>query len=222
MIQEAGRKRRDAASPRSSSFSSSALGCGTWPPPAPAAISHLKGGGGRSDGSRMEELTSCWKPLTELDPSEAHTHSCSDSPGSWRLTDSTMTHVALEVKQVRKKKTTPHFSFPWLPVKHDSHLRWTSQSVSNLFSKKCWLHGCKISPWINTMRFIVGGKKREMSPQVSGYQTYSRLLSDGQQRNTEIVHAGAVSLILKKHQIKKRCFRSEVLISACPEQKVTK
>lgn len=110
MIQEAGRKRRDAASPRSSSFSSSALGCGTWPPPAPAAISHLKGGGGRSDGSRMEELTSCWKPLTELDPSEAHTHSCSDSPGSWRLTDSTMTHVALEVKQVRKK-THLIFSF---------------------------------------------------------------------------------------------------------------
>lgn len=37
-----------------------------------------------------------------------------------------------------------------------------------------------------------------MCPQVSGYQTYSRLLSGGELRNTGIVHAGAVSLILKR------------------------
>lgn len=41
-------------------------------------------------------------------------------------------------------------------------------------------------------------KTREMTLQVYGHQTYSRLLSDGELRNRGIEHTGAASLILKR------------------------
>lgn len=163
MIQEAGRKRRDAASPCPSSSSSCASGCGTWSPLITASISHLKGGGDRSDGYRMEELTSCWNPLTELDPSEAHTHSCSDSPGSWHLTDPAMTHVALEVKQVRKKLV---FLFCGCQLSMTT-IRGETVCLFLIYFLKCLLHGCKIS--LNQHGDVRCCNKRKMSPKVSRY-----------------------------------------------------